>query len=55
MFKDSSFVLVLWWGWIELNYLPSGYEPPALTDELQPRFAYYSLLISVELYSYTYE
>jgi hypothetical protein len=25
-----------WWGWIELNYLPSGYEPPALTDELQP-------------------
>ena len=26
-----------WWGWIELNYLPSGYEPPALTDELQPR------------------
>jgi hypothetical protein len=27
----------IWWGWIELNYLPSGYEPPALTDELQPQ------------------
>jgi hypothetical protein len=26
-----------WWGWMELNHLPSGYEPPALTDELQPR------------------
>jgi hypothetical protein len=25
-----------WWGWKELNLLPSGYEPPALTDELQP-------------------
>lgn len=26
-----------WWGWKELNFLPSGYEPPALTDELQPQ------------------
>ena len=26
-----------WWGWLESNQLPSGYEPPALTDELQPQ------------------
>lgn len=25
-----------WWGWLESNQLPSGYEPPALTGELQP-------------------
>lgn len=37
-----------WWGWMESNHLPSGYEPPALTDELQPRpldiIAYYHLV-----------
>ena len=27
----------LWWGRLESNQLPSGYEPPALTDELRPR------------------
>ena len=38
---------LLWWGWKESNLLPSGYEPPALTDELQPlvgiyvRFSFY--------------
>ncbi len=26
----------MWWGWLELNQLPSGYEPPALTGELHP-------------------
>ena len=26
-----------WWGRVESNHLPSGYEPPALTDELHPR------------------
>ena len=26
-----------WWGRLESNQLPSGYEPPALTDELRPR------------------
>lgn len=25
-----------WWGWMESNHLPSGYEPPALTGELHP-------------------
>lgn len=25
-----------WWGRVESNHLPSGYEPPALTDELRP-------------------
>ena len=36
-----------WWGWIELNYLPSGYEPPALTDELQPRTSYYTMYFNL--------
>ena len=27
---------------MELNHLPSGYEPPALTDELQPRWDNYT-------------
>ena len=35
---------------MESNHLPSGYEPPALTDELQPRFGYYTAVASVELY-----
>ena len=26
-----------WWGRMESNHLPSGYEPPALTDELRPQ------------------
>ncbi len=34
---------------MELNHLPSGYEPPALTDELQPRFRYYTSGVSVGL------
>ena len=35
--KDGRLVrLFHWWGWKESNLLPSGYEPPALTDELQP-------------------
>ena len=29
----------VWWGWLESNQLPSGYEPPALTDELHPQRA----------------
>lgn len=37
---------------MESNHLPSGYEPPALTDELQPRFDNYSVLQSVGLYPY---
>gem|GEM_PF-1759694 len=39
----------LWWGWMESNHLPSGYEPPALTDELQPRFDQYTPVVSVGL------
>ena len=37
--SESSDVVsgLVWWGWMESNHLPSGYEPPALTDELQPR------------------
>ena len=39
-----------WWGWMESNHLPSGYEPPALTDELQPRASgHYSVLSCSEL------
>ena len=38
---------MIWWGWIELNYLPSGYEPPALTDELQPRTSYYTMYFNL--------
>lgn len=43
-----SFFDRFWWGWMESNHLPSGYEPPALTDELQPHvraryLSYYSL------------
>ena len=34
---------------MESNHLPSGYEPPALTDELQPRSEYYTSVVSVEL------
>ena len=42
--KQIFICFLLWWGWLESNQLPSGYEPPALTDELQPHtFAYYSL------------
>lgn len=25
-----------WWGWLDLNQRPIGYEPTALTTELQP-------------------
>lgn len=25
-----------WWGWLELNQRPTGYEPAALTSELHP-------------------
>lgn len=35
---------------MESNHLPSGYEPPALTDELQPRECYYTSVASVGLY-----
>ena len=33
----TVFVIITWWGRMESNHLPSGYEPPALTDELRPR------------------
>ncbi len=29
----------MWWGWLELNQRPTGYEPAALTAELHPRVA----------------
>ena len=46
---------IFWWGWMESNHLPSGYEPPALTDELQPHqetlnLLHYNVFISVEPY-----
>lgn len=25
-----------WWGWLDLNQRPTGYEPAALTTELHP-------------------
>ena len=37
---------------MELNHLPSGYEPPALTDELQPRLRHYTAVIPVGLHNY---
>ena len=27
--------LIVWWAWLELNQRPIGYEPTALTPELQ--------------------
>ena len=38
---------------MELNHLPSGYEPPALTDELQPRLRYYNAVLPVGLQNYS--
>gem|GEM_PF-3624218 len=29
------FCFFLWWAWLELNQRPIGYEPTALTPELQ--------------------
>lgn len=26
----------MWWGWLDLNQRPTGYEPAALTPELHP-------------------
>ena len=49
-YRLQESVFFIWWGWLESNQLPSGYEPPALTDELQPHiFEYYSLFWVVEL------
>ena len=31
-----------WWGWKGLNLRPTGYEPAALTTELQPLQKYYN-------------
>ena len=31
----NLFLLFLWWAWLELNQRPIGYEPTALTPELQ--------------------
>ena len=36
---------------MELNHLPSGYEPPALTDELQPRTSYYTMYFNLLRYN----
>ena len=38
---------------MELNHLPSGYEPPALTDELQPRTSYYTMYFNLLRYILT--
>ncbi len=32
----SSVANKIWWGWKGLNLRPTGYEPAALTTELQP-------------------
>jgi hypothetical protein len=39
MQSNGSVLMVTgrWWGWLDLNQRPSGYEPPALTPELHPR------------------
>ena len=29
-------VKIRWWGWLDLNQRPIGYEPTALTAELHP-------------------
>ncbi len=36
---------------MESNHLPSGYEPPALTDELQPRLDYYTMYFNLLSYN----
>ena len=33
--KDA-FYIIPWWGRLELNQRPTGYEPAALTPELRP-------------------
>lgn len=30
-----NFIFIRWWAWLELNQRPIGYEPTALTPELQ--------------------
>ena len=30
------YMLYVWWGWLDLNQRPIGYEPTALTTELHP-------------------
>ena len=33
---SKSHSCLKWWGWQDLNLRPIGYEPTALTPELQP-------------------
>ena len=35
--KTFYIIYFLWWAWLELNQRPIGYEPTALTPELQAR------------------
>ena len=34
---NFNFIFIRWWAWLELNQRPIGYEPTALTPELQAR------------------
>ena len=33
----------VWWGRLDLNQRPIGYEPTALTTELRPHWKYYTM------------
>lgn len=43
----------MWWGWLDLNQRPIGYEPTALTTELHPligietNLRFFSTLVSI--------
>ena len=34
--------VVFWWGYLDLNQGPTGYEPAALTTELYPHIRKYT-------------
>lgn len=36
-----NFNFIRWWAWLELNQRPIGYEPTALTPELQALVSYW--------------
>lgn len=37
---NFNFIFIRWWAWLELNQRPIGYEPTALTPELQALVSY---------------
>lgn len=44
----------LWWGWLDLNQRPTGYEPAALTTELHPHRSF-AIIANFAVVGYTKE